>query len=540
MEAPMAAPVQADFRIMVLEASNVPKEYRSLVVSWKKGAKCVSTSPAAVHRNRAEWNEAIKVTTALCRVGQQVQFQAKFCWLQVASEDGTVVLHDKVNLAECCDGQVRDRTLQTHWKAQSSFVKLKITIQAMSSIFSPDEAVPAVTLPFRRSSSPRHRPSSSSAATSGKTPLRALSDLSPEVETPGRGTPGASPIQRGLEFRRQRGKSSLALGSQRLELDALEVVSQHASSTKDLAPRLMALCLRQLRASRLSATEQEEALQVFMVMLRRSREPSVSCGVLFSAVPVLRREDLAVRSAEADAIPDLSPEVSQQKAEAAASPLIPPSLYSSPLYLNLEADRDGENEDRNLSRPLEELQEHLTNIRNIALALAPPPAEEVAGPAQTAPSLQIVSAPVSPRTSVMGQSPSPSSAPDLSKDKATSWNSRTLEQNQGAPTLANGTSGTAAETDGMAKIEAVLATAVVVHQIVELLEMASSLGRQAGSIISALWRKLQELARDRELWIHRCLAEKELQYASSLCKKGVHERFFATSLPPGMALAACR
>eukprot|EP00434_Breviolum_minutum_P011121 symbB.v1.2.009810.t1/scaffold627.1/size179893/2 len=92
----------------------------------------------------------------------------------------------------------------------------------------------------------------------------------------------------------------------------------------------------------------------------------------------------------------------------------------------------------------------------------------------------------------------------------------------------------------MAKIEAVLATAVVVHQIVELLEMASSLGRQAGSIISALWRKLQELARDRELWIHRCLAEKELQYASSLCKKGVHERFFATSLPPGMALAACR
>eukprot|EP00434_Breviolum_minutum_P011122 symbB.v1.2.009811.t1/scaffold627.1/size179893/3 len=210
--------------------------------------------------------------------------------------------------------------------AQSSFVKLKITIQAMSSIFSPDEAVPAVTLPFRRSSSPRHRPSSSSAATSGKTPLRALSDLSPEVETPGRGTPGASPIQRGLEFRRQRGKSSLALGSQRLELDALEVVSQHASSTKDLAPRLMALCLRQLRASRLSATEQEEALQVFMVMLRRSREPSVSCGVLFSAVPVLRREDLAVRSAEADAIPDLSPEVSQQKAEAAASPLIPPSL----------------------------------------------------------------------------------------------------------------------------------------------------------------------------------------------------------------------
>eukprot|EP00434_Breviolum_minutum_P011131 symbB.v1.2.009819.t1/scaffold627.1/size179893/11 len=125
MEAPMAAPVQADFRIMVLEASNVPKEYRSLVVSWKKGAKCVSTSPAAVHRNRAEWNEAIKVTTALCRVGQQVQFQAKFCWLQVASEDGTVVLHDKVNLAECCDGQVRDRTLQTHWKAWAQFWRLR-------------------------------------------------------------------------------------------------------------------------------------------------------------------------------------------------------------------------------------------------------------------------------------------------------------------------------------------------------------------------------------------------------------------------------
>eukprot|EP00435_Cladocopium_sp_Y103_P058656 s309_g20.t1 len=106
--------VQADFRIMVLEASNVPKEYKSLVVSWKKGAKCVSTSPATVHRGRAEWNEPIKVTTALCRVGQQVHFQAKFCWLQVALEDGSVVGNDKVNLAECCDGQIRERTLQIY------------------------------------------------------------------------------------------------------------------------------------------------------------------------------------------------------------------------------------------------------------------------------------------------------------------------------------------------------------------------------------------------------------------------------------------
>lgn len=512
----MAAPVQADFRIMVLEASNVPKEYKSLVVSWKKGAKCVSTSPATVHRGRAEWNEPIKVTTALCRVGQQVHFQAKFCWLQVALEDGTVVGNDKVNLADCCDGQVRERTLQIY-KAQSSFVKLKITIQAVSSIFSADEAAPVVSLPFRRSSSPRHRPSSSSAATSVKTPLRALSDLSPEAETPGRGTPGASPIQRALDLRRPRGKSSLALSSgQRFELDALEVVSQHASNTKDLAPRLMALCLRQLRASRLNALEQEEALQVFMVMLRRSREPSASCGVLFSAVPVLRREDLLARcETEAEASPSLT-EVPHPK----EASLIPPSLYTSPLYLDLEAEA-GE-VDHQLCRPLEELQEHLANIRSCALALAPPP-DDVGG----AQALQIVSAPVSPLTSVVGQEPSPSSAPELGKDKATSWNSRTLEAEPQAE----------AGEDGMAKIEAALATAVVVQQIFTFLELAGGSGRQAGNIITALLGKLQELARDRELWIHRCLAEKELQYASSLCKKGLHERFLATPLPE---TAACR
>lgn len=89
----------------------------------------------------------------------------------------------------------------------------------------------------------------------------------------------------------------------------------------------------------------------------------------------------------------------------------------------------------------------------------------------------------------------------------------------------------------MAKIEAALATAVVVQQIFTFLELAGGSGRQAGNTITALLGKLQELARDRELWIHRCLAEKELQYASSLCKKGLHERFLATPLPE---TAACR
>ncbi|CAK8999157.1 unnamed protein product, partial [Durusdinium trenchii] len=102
----LEALVQAEFRIVILEATNVPKECKSLAVSWKKGAK-----EALVQRNRAEWNEALKITTALCRVGSQEHFQAKFCWLQVTSDDA-LLLHDKVNLAEFCDGQVREKTLQ--------------------------------------------------------------------------------------------------------------------------------------------------------------------------------------------------------------------------------------------------------------------------------------------------------------------------------------------------------------------------------------------------------------------------------------------
>ncbi|CAJ1390623.1 unnamed protein product [Effrenium voratum] len=144
-----------------------------------------------------------------------------------------------------------------------------------------------------RSLSPRGRPSGSSTDRSSAAPLLALSgELSPEAqETPGRDrTPGQSPHFRFADRARPRGRSSINLGSPRLDLEGLEATSQHAATLQNLAPRLLALCSRQLRASKLSAVEQEEAVGAFMAMLRKSREPAVSCGVLFSATPVLREE----------------------------------------------------------------------------------------------------------------------------------------------------------------------------------------------------------------------------------------------------------
>eukprot|EP00913_Durusdinium_trenchii_P016198 g15222.t1 len=70
--------------------------------------------------------------------------------------------------------------------------------------------------------------------------------------------------------------------------------------------------------------------------------------------------------------------------------------------------------------------------------------------------------------------------------------------------------------------------AAYVHRIKETLEAASALNREASGVIGALAGKLQEMAKDRELWIHRCLAEKEIQQASHLLKRAVHERFHPT------------
>ncbi|CAJ1390625.1 unnamed protein product [Effrenium voratum] len=113
--------VHTDFRVLVHEATNVPSWCRTLVVSWKKGVKCVSTEPAPVQRGRAEWNQPLNVSCALCRVTKsgQVQVQAKFCWLQVFSEDSPLG-HDWLNLADVCDGQVHNRTLQI-WKVAFFF-----------------------------------------------------------------------------------------------------------------------------------------------------------------------------------------------------------------------------------------------------------------------------------------------------------------------------------------------------------------------------------------------------------------------------------
>ncbi|CAK9103959.1 unnamed protein product [Durusdinium trenchii] len=201
----------------------------------------------------------------------------------------------------------------------------------------------------------------------------------------------------GLDFRRPRITSkSLALG--RWDLETFEVVSQHAASTKDLAHRMYALCLRQLRSSRLSAAEQEDGTRSTDAQAAKAVVPAPSCGLLFTAVPHSAPREATLDAEEA--------QEAAAKAKKEAEAVLPPSLYSSPLYLDLDA----EDPEARLARPLQELENHLTSIRTIAMALVPP---EPDVPASEAPQLQVVSAPVSPLASVAGQSPAPSSAPEV-------------------------------------------------------------------------------------------------------------------------------
>eukprot|EP00913_Durusdinium_trenchii_P014328 g13441.t2 len=210
---------------------------------------------------------------------------------------------------------------QGYNKAQHVRMNLKISIQALSGLDATCEAPPG-SMPARRSSSPRHRPSSSSDGRSVKTSnfsnFRALSDFSPEAETPGRGTPGGRSFSPRLDFRRPR---RTGWGRR------LDVFRAHPPV--------------------------QEALEALMLKLRRrAREPAPSCGLLFTAVPHSAPREATLDAEEA--------QEAAAKAKKEAEAVLPPSLYSSPLYLDLDA----EDPEARLARPLQELENHLTSIRS--------------------------------------------------------------------------------------------------------------------------------------------------------------------------------
>ncbi|CAK9053567.1 unnamed protein product [Durusdinium trenchii] len=406
-------------------------------------------------------------------------------------------------------------------------MNLKISIQALSGLDATCE-VGSWTRPARRSSSPRHRPSSSSDGRSVKTSnfsnFRALSDFSPEAEAPGYVRWTILLAQVGLpttqNHLQEPGAGPLGLGDLRGGLSARRkhqrLGASHVCAVLAAAALLAAVGRRTGGGTR--STDAQAAKAVV---------PAPSCGLLFTAVPHSAPREATLDAEEA--------QEAAAKAKKGAEAVLPPSLYSSPLYLDLDA----EDPEARLARPLQELENHLTSIRTIAMALVPP---EPDVPASEAPQLQVVSAPVSPLASVAGQSPAPSSAPevlakapqarDSTGPRSAPWR-RIPDHPWGLIPRPPGRPSKGDPNEGdMAKFQAVLATsamhAAYVHRIKETLEAASALNREASGVIGALAGKLQEMAKDRELWIHRCLAEKEIQQASHLLKRAVHERFHPT------------
>jgi len=564
--------VQADFRLSVVEANNVPAWCRTVAVSWKKGIKSVSTDAAPVQRGRAEWSSILEVSTTLCRSDRGAsagQVQTKLMWLQLSCDE-TSLGHAQIDLSRHCDGQAHVLNLQiVKGNHPSALLRttLKISIQATRGVLSPVEAASVASLVHFRlapSLSPSrrpHRPSSSSDRSSAQPLLAALSgDVSPEgaaaEQRPRTFSLGMSPSHRpapsDVARERSRSKNSTMFGSPlHSHLPGPEPVpeaySSVASSFKDLAPRLVSLCNRQCRQSGLTSVEQEDALEQLSASLRRAREPLRSCGIVFTAVPLHGRREPIEATAEGTVQP------------AVQEPLhLPPSLYSTPHF---KASSEEENSRSGAARPLHDLLDRLAHIRALAMALPLPVSE---GPAPSSPAtgtpeeedplashtirgnFSHISATVA-AASAAAASTAHESRPMLpipshhTRPERTERAERTGQERDAndlgevLPTVlpdpakpfeadpSDAAFGT--NIEAAAATATAIATAVMMSQmIVQDIDDASNLCQEARTVVGSLISQLQGVARDRELWIHRYLAHRELLYSNTLCERALTER----------------
>eukprot|EP00930_Biecheleria_cincta_P060408 TRINITY_DN46073_c0_g1_i1.p1 TRINITY_DN46073_c0_g1~~TRINITY_DN46073_c0_g1_i1.p1 ORF type:complete len:665 (+),score=95.79 TRINITY_DN46073_c0_g1_i1:38-2032(+) len=657
MDAPLAgaaAAVSGVFHVVVQDAANVPSGCRTLSVAWRKGVKVVSTKAAEVSEGRAEWDCVLPVNCVLFRSRSagtvsydgQAQFQAKFCWLEVRRDGDAVLGHAQLNLADFCDGQVHLRTLQVFKGPSSALggIRLRVSIQAVSYLGTSASAVDSVLARAVPSGSKKLQPSpplkqqlaqqqqqlsrgsregmhAASMASPGQalasSLLSAPKPEGPEIMLNRTNTLGASPgiphPTPGLGGRRL---SSSYPSEQRLfdefPPSAHAPVSPFTHSLQQLGHRLLALCNRQCMASGLPSIEQEDSLLVFMALLRRSREPLSSCGLLFSAAPPQWRasrlipeplpplnkllvSDVPPESSQTSSPgqergPCATPNVAEESdtqlppstlaatvspspgadveesaglarsspaaasgsfasaggaAEAPTAELLPPNLYSTGAYAGGDSGA--------LTRPLVELLSHLSGVRSLVLALAPAslqdsrdvPAElESAGTGEgpTIPTPIVglpstVSAVGEHNSSSFGRSLSPisstvamasaaagASAPHLTGELTLPAN---RQINEGAPQNRGSSCSVEAEVPiplaagPAASVEAAITTAVVVTQIVHGIDRACGLSQEACDVLSTLLVRIHEISRDRELWIHRFLAGRELQYSSILCERAL-------------------
>jgi len=640
--------VPCRFRLLVYEATQVPPGCQTLSVAWRKGNKVVSTGAAAVREGRAEWERTIAVSCVLFRGAVrdgQVQFEAKFCWLEVTRDGGGVLGHAQLDLADFCDGQAHERVLQV-WKPNSSVgsLRLRVSIEAhgpglAGPALAPAPAPPELLAVAPEATWPPAMPTgaeaaAAAAAAAAVSPLPATApspaeDLETLVQSGAlrlapcpEPTPGPAAVAVPTAPRRSREElrqlplralltpgaghslgttAAAATGHAGAITPAAEAASAYATALKGLPARLVALCNRQCLASNLTSVQQEDALRLFVAELKRAREPSKLCGILFSAVPAQAVPAASVTSVAALGAGSIvggrdsprrpasprqgwpaqpaSPSPGSSACAASPCPASPPqaavtcslslgpqaavsacagrkrmgsSLDSRLLPITTAAERAEADEGQAspgaatgphaCTRHLYELLSHLSDVRSLALALeraagpaaaavepAPEPAEPAAEPvAEVAAGQEAVALPVAgPGAAVVlvaaaaaGAAAALAQEPAAEEPGDEAVRTAAAVAGQEAQPQAPGrpaSSGTA-PTPG-APQEA----GEVVSQIVQGVDQAVAVGgralEQAGSAFGDLLMRLHEVSRDRELWVHRFLAVRELQYSSALCER---------------------
>eukprot|EP00929_Paragymnodinium_shiwhaense_P076995 TRINITY_DN39629_c0_g1_i1.p1 TRINITY_DN39629_c0_g1~~TRINITY_DN39629_c0_g1_i1.p1 ORF type:complete len:655 (-),score=102.79 TRINITY_DN39629_c0_g1_i1:141-2051(-) len=314
----MVQPLPCSFRVVVHEASNVPIGVRGLEVSWRKGVQVESTGLAEVTEGRVQWGRSLCIKCPLFRKALmhdgKPQFESKLTWFAVKRDDGEVLGHAGLDLAEFCDFTKQERTLQVGGRGLGSGLRLRVSVEA-SGATANNVRTAGSHYEYRHMATGRTQAGTSEpighigmlgsdltvglaaslghAETLSQLPqmqaegqMGGVMPIGSEIEallrshqlSPGTLTPRPSAVNLGELGRQFLLAQSLAPSRPRSE----GATSRFASSFADLPSRLVALCNRQCEASGLSAVEQEDAILLFIAALRKSREPPASCGLLFS------------------------------------------------------------------------------------------------------------------------------------------------------------------------------------------------------------------------------------------------------------------
>jgi len=308
----------------------------------------------------------------------------------------------------------------------------------------------------------------------------------------------------------------------------IDVASHFAASLEQLTARLLALCKRQCLASGLTSVQREDALRIFVAALQQSQEPSSACGILFSSSPRMQVaastaalgplrgklgldlvqiepswghvlvivfetldggfEPVAVDAAGlSTGYADAPAELQEQEILPLPSCLGPvvPGLLPSAVAAAAAAAAATDGAPRACTRHVYDVLSHLSDIRSLTLLMSTTDA-------------------LSPPGEDIGLS-------SLSASPASQTEAFALD-----PMIAMEGSGSISEQE----------VRLVVSQILAGIDLATSSGERALKEVGASFRELlvqlHEVSQERELWMHRFLGARELQYSAALCARAAH------------------